>query len=102
MMDSMIVSGLQKAKRAFPGVSFIVFGSRAKGTSRPDSDLDVCAVFPELLKDPFELAFEVRSEIHKYLDIALDVVVCDSPGYASRGCEQWTIEHSIEEEGVVV
>ncbi|MFZ4618593.1 MAG: nucleotidyltransferase family protein [Rectinemataceae bacterium] len=79
-----------------------MFGSRAKSTARPDSDLDVCVVFPEFLKDPFELAFEVRSEIHKYLDIALDVVVCDSQGYASRGREQWTIEHSIGEEGVVV
>lgn len=101
-MDQKIIDGLQNAKKAFPQASFIVFGSQVRGTAGHDSDLDVCALFPVLTKDPFELAYDVRSEIHKYLDIALDVVICDEPRFNSRGKEQWTIEHSILTEGVMV
>jgi predicted nucleotidyltransferase len=101
-MDPVIIQGLKKAKKAFPDVSFIVFGSQVRGTAHADSDLDLCAVFPVLTKDPFELAYDVRSEIHKYLDIALDVVICDEPRFNSRGRELWTIEHSIAKEGVAI
>jgi hypothetical protein len=65
-----------------------------------DSDLDLCALFPVLAKDPFELAYEVRREIHKHLDIALDVVICDESRFADRGREHWTIEHAIQVEGI--
>jgi len=101
-MDPKIIQGLKNAKKAFPQASFIVFGSRIRGNARADSDLDLCAVFPVLTKDPFELAYDVRSEIHKYLDIALDVVICDEPRFKARGREQWTIEHSIAHEGVPI
>lgn len=101
-MDQSILTGLKNAKKAFPQATFLVFGSQARGTARADSDLDVCALFPVLTKDPFELAYDVRWEIHKYLDLALDVVICDEPRFRSRGKEQWTIEHVIMTEGVQV
>jgi predicted nucleotidyltransferase len=102
LMDQRILTGLKNAKKAFPQATFIVFGSQARGTARADSDLDVCALFPVLTKDPFDLAYDVRSEIHKYLDVALDVIICEESQYQSRGQEQWTIEHSIMTEGVPV
>lgn len=101
-MNQLILQGLQSAKKAFPEASFIVFGSQARGTAGADSDLDLCAIFPVLTKDPFELAYDVRSEIHKFLDLALDVVICDEPHFKARGHDQWTIEHSIRTEGVSV
>ena len=101
-MNQTILRGLRKAKRAFPTVSFVVFGSQARGDDRPDSDLDVCAVFPQLLNDPFVLAAEVRTEIHKYLDIALDVVVSDTDRMKTRGLEQWTLEAAIQKEGIAI
>ena len=99
-MNPKIIQGLKNAKLAFPEASFIVFGSHARGTARADSDLDLCALFPVLTKDPFALAYEVRREIHKFLDIALDVVICDEPRFSTRGREQWTIEHAIQAEGI--
>jgi predicted nucleotidyltransferase len=101
-MNQQILRGLREAKRAFPSASFFVFGSHARGDAHSDSDLDVCAVFPRLTKDPFELAFEVRTEIHKYLDMALDVVISDEGRMATKSQDQWTIEAAIQKEGVPV
>jgi len=101
-MDAAILAGLQKAKASFPGADLIVFGSQARGSARPDGDLDVCALFPTLTKDAFELAYEVSSEIHRHLDLALDVVVCDQEQFKTRSQENWTLEHQIRSEGVSV
>lgn len=101
-MEQKIIRGLKAAKAAFPEVSFIVFGSHARGNNRKDSDLDVCALFPEIRKDPFDLAFEVRTEIHKYLDMAIDVIICDQNLYSRRKNEQWSMEYSINREGITV
>ena len=101
-MDAAIVVGLQKAKPAFPGADLIVFGSQARGSLRPGSDLDVCALFPTLTKDAFELAYDVSTEIHRHLDLALDVVVCDRQQFNARSQETWTLEYQIRAEGVTV
>ena len=101
-MNQGILLGLREARKAFPTASFIVFGSQARDDARIDSDLDVCAIFPRLTKDPFELAFEVRAEIHKHLDMALDVVISDEGLMAKQILKPWTLEAVIQKEGIPV
>jgi predicted nucleotidyltransferase len=101
-MNNEILESLRRAKAAFPGVSFIIFGSQAREDGKPGNDLDVCAVFPFLNKDPFEHAYEVRVEIHKYLDVALDVVVVDERQFSDRCTKSWTLEAAIHRDGIVI
>lgn len=47
---------VSKALRAAGAAFALVFGSRARGTARPDSDLDVAAFWTDTAPDPWEVA----------------------------------------------
>jgi predicted nucleotidyltransferase len=59
-----------------PGSKVILFGSRARGQARPDSDVDFMVVEPEV-KDPFDESDRL-SALLAPLEIAFDVVVTSS------------------------
>ena len=59
--------------------SVYVFGSHATGTASQDSVLDLLVVFSELKDDPFRVASEFQSHLHRSLDVSLDVVVTGLP-----------------------
>ena len=61
----------------------VVFGSQARGTARPDSDIDVLVLsddFRNLTWDQEGLAWEVA----KRLDWRLEPVLCDEDTYANN------------------
>lgn len=101
-MDKNIVRAIGKLKQAFPEARFIVFGSQATGYAGKDSDLDLCAVFPSLTKDPFDLIYDIRVEARKYLPMAMDIFVLSEPDYASRSQQNGSLEHIIAVEGIAV
>ena len=51
--------------------SVYVFGSYATGTASQDSDLDLLVVFSELKDDPFRVASELQSHLHRSLDVVV-------------------------------
>ena len=102
MMDDSIRSGINRIKPLFPGARFIVFGSRARGTARDDSDLDLYAVFPAILEDPFDVIHEIRKALHRELDLALDVVVADDEKFRESATHPWSLESVVAAEGITV
>lgn len=93
---------LRSLKDAFPVESIYVFGSYARGDERPESDLDLLVVYSTPPEDVFEAAYQIRRHIHERLDIAVDVVVTTSDRFERRRHQNWTIEHTAQEEGVAV
>jgi uncharacterized protein len=68
---------------AAPGARVILFGSRARGEERPNSDLDLLVIKGEEVKNPRAESARLRREL-RGLGVGLDLVVIDS-GYA----EEW-------------
>ena len=101
-MDIKIINGINAVKVEYPDAQFIIFGSEANNSATKDSDIDICVVFPEIKKDSFALVAELSTEIRKYLDRALDVIVIDELNYNKRSKEAWTLEHTIKLEGIAV
>jgi len=101
-VDRNIVRAIEKLKLTFPEARFIVFGSQATGNASTDSDLDLCAVFPSLSKDPFDLIYDIRVEARKYLSMAMDIFVLSETEYTSRSHENGSLEHIIAAEGIAV
>ena len=63
--------------RFHPGV-ILLYGSRAQGTSRPDSDVDLALLFGKRPRpDAFDLA-RSRTELEAILGHDVDLVVLDS------------------------
>lgn len=76
----------------------IVFGSRAKGTAKPWSDIDVCVVSPTFGNDRFS---ERVSLIHIRNDQTLDIE--PHPYHPSDLLDKWDpLAHEIRTHGIKV
>lgn len=101
-MERKIIDGINAVKQMYPDARFIIFGSEANNSAKENSDIDICVIFPKIEKDSFALAAELATEIRKYLDRALDVIVIDESNFNKRSLESWTLEHTIKSEGIAV
>jgi predicted nucleotidyltransferase len=101
-MKAEILKAVEHLKVIYPEAQFIIFGSEANNTALVDSDLDLCVIFYELPKDVFDLAYDIRKIVRKYIDKAVDVIVLDKAVYQNRIKEEWTLEYEISKTGVAV
>jgi predicted nucleotidyltransferase len=76
----------------------VLYGSRARGDHRPDSDYDI-AVF---IKDPGTLGAEIRRVASLTTDILLDTgaVISATPFHAGAYRERTGFMHEVREDGV--
>ena len=81
--DALIAEAARRLAAAAPGSKVILFGSRARGEERPDSDLDPLVIEPgEVTRRRAETA-RLKREL-RGLEVALDVIVV-----SVRQAEEW-------------
>jgi predicted nucleotidyltransferase len=72
--ETMLISeAARRLAAAAPGARVFLFGSRSRGESRPDSDLDLLVIEPEL-EDRRAEYVRLRGEL-RGLEVAIDLIV---------------------------
>lgn len=80
--EALIKEAARRLSAAAPDADVILFGSRARGESRPDSDLDLLVIEPDFDRRGEEYG-RLRKEL-RGLDVAIDLVI-----YRKREAEKW-------------
>ena len=83
-------------------VSVWLFGSRAKGQAREDSDWDLLVVLPD--DTPEEEMFDKlpASQLHRLTKVNADVVYCNDTEFAEATSVPNTLAYEIARTGVVI
>ena len=76
-------------KGEFMPARLFLFGSRASGNARPDSDYDFVLVVPENTKARWENMEKARHLLHEKCNISADVFV-----YSQKEFDEWQDEFS--------
>ena len=82
----------------------ILFGSRARGEARPDSDYDILIVVKGKMsgKNHLRLQSRIRTRLYKLLHSDLDLIIIEQEMFDKRR-EAWgSVEHTALEEGIIV
>jgi predicted nucleotidyltransferase len=101
-MNSQLNKAFENLHSSFPDYQIYLFGSQARKDNNFESDVDICAVVPDLKKDPFDIAYELRVELKKYIKLPMDIVVVSAENFTSRKLQPGTLEHTIASEGIAV
>lgn len=80
--ESLIQEAGRRLNAVAPDADVILFGSRARGDSRPDSDLDLLVIEPDFNRRGDEYG-RLRKEL-RGLDVAIDLVI-----YRKHEAEKW-------------
>jgi uncharacterized protein len=80
--EALIEEAGRRLNAAAPDADIILFGSRARGESRPDSDLDLLVIEPDFNRRGDEYG-RLRKEL-RGLDVAIDLVI-----YRKDEAEKW-------------
>ena len=83
MNDPIISDVVNRLVRSFDPIKIILFGSRARGDARPDSDIDLLVVMPDGT-DRHHTAVEMRRNLAD-LSVPKDVVVTTPQEIRTRG-----------------
>ena len=80
--EALIDEAGRRLAAAAPAAKVILFGARARGKARPDSDLDLLVVEPDFARRGEEYG-RLRKEL-RGLEVAINLVV-----YRRREAEEW-------------
>lgn len=99
-VDPAIRTAVDRVVAALAPQRVYLFGSRARGDHRPDSDVDLLFVMPEPSK-PRDMAVAARLAMGK-VPFAVDVLVTTPEAYEWRKKYVGTIERPVSREGILL
>lgn len=99
--DSLIAEAGRRLAAAAPGARVILFGSRARGEERADSDLDLLVIEPGEVRKRRAESARLRRELRS-LEVALDVVVVSAQHADEWGAVPGTMVNEALREGRVL
>lgn len=99
-IDNQIKKMVQRVVSQFSPEQVILFGSYAKGTAGPDSDIDLLVVMP-VSGSRREKAIEIGVALHD-ISIPKDVIVVTPQEFAWRKDVVGTIERPASREGKIL
>lgn len=98
--DRTLAAIVERIVERFHPERIILFGSRARGTARPDSDVDLLVVMP-FTGSRLRLAVEIRKTL-RGLGVAKDIVIMTPEEFAVRKEIPGTIAYPAAREGQVL
>jgi len=99
MDEKALKNAVSHVKQTYRNARVILFGSTAKGTDSPDSDLDLCIVIENPEERLRDISRQIRKEIYPMLRKPLDILVYDKSTFEDRSALNLTMEAEILEQG---
>lgn len=99
-VDQAIRTMVRRIVDEFDPDQIILYGSRARGDARPDSDVDLLVVMP-VAGSTREKAIDIRVALH-YIPVPKDVTVVSPESFAWRKNVIGTLEWPAAHEGKVL
>lgn len=99
MTDPLVESVVHKIREAIQPEKIILFGSRANGTARPDSDIDLVIVYSgERSKRDLQLSIH---RLFAHPDFSMDVFILTPEELATQCRIANTLAREVSEHGIV-
>lgn len=92
---------LERLVEAFGPERIYLFGSRARGTARPDSDVDVLVVVPTADEPTYRLAARAYAEVGR-CEPALELVFMTRAEFEGRARAAASLPATVLREGLLV
>ena len=99
--DQAILAALAaQVRRSFPTAEIRAFGSRARGTAQPDSDMDICVVLPRVNREARGLVRRAAWEIGFENNRVITTIILDVGQFRSGPLSESGLVAAIQRDGV--
>jgi len=98
--DALLGEMVQRIRAAGNPLKIVLFGSRARGEARPDSDIDLLVICP-VKKQRIKMMVEMNRTLRE-LDQAFDILVLSARGYERDRQIPGTLARYVSKEGKIL
>jgi predicted nucleotidyltransferase len=92
---------IENVKNKITVQKIILFGSRAYGNPRADSDIDLCVITLDTRRK-IEIIWDIQESIYKTAKHTVDILVYRPEEFLNRADAVTTIEKTIASKGLVI